>query len=121
MRSLILLILAQALIALPASAADTDGQYTILGVGGESCAVYLNHRHGGNDLADLSYRNWLGGYLTHYNRTVAGTYNILGGTDLNGAMLWLENYCKANPTDSFSIAADKLIEALGPKRQTTKP
>jgi hypothetical protein len=54
------------------------------------------------------YEDWLGGYLTAYNRNTDIT-NILEGTDIAGAMLWLENYCRMHPTESFVDVAFALV------------
>jgi hypothetical protein len=55
------------------------------------------------------YEDWLGGYLTAYDRNTDGITNILEGTDIAGAMLWLENYCRMHPTESFADAAFALV------------
>ncbi len=55
------------------------------------------------------YEDWLGGYLTSYNRNTDEITNILEGTDIPGAMLWLENYCRMHPTKSFADAAFVLV------------
>jgi hypothetical protein len=55
------------------------------------------------------YEDWLGGYLTAYNRKTDEITNILEGTDIAGAMLWLENYCRMHPTESFADAAFALV------------
>jgi hypothetical protein len=118
MRPTITLLVAGLLIAGPVSADDAEGRFVVLGYGVQSCGAYVTERSGGND---NPFRGWLTGYLTRYNYAVGHTYNMLGSTDLDGALLWLENYCRANPLDDFEIATRKLIAALSPKKQTTKP
>jgi hypothetical protein len=71
---------------------------------------------------DNPYRGWLSGYLSSYNRYAVDTYNILGRSDLEGAMLWVENYCKAHPLESFSDAVSSLVSTeLIDRKLSTKP
>jgi hypothetical protein len=64
---------------------------------------------------------WLAGYFTAYNGLQRDTYDIRGGTDMPSVMLWLENYCKSNPLDDLSVAANALIVKLHPNRLRTTP
>jgi hypothetical protein len=67
------------------------------------------------------YTTWSAGYLTAFNLRTPGTYDILGNTDINGAMLWLENYCRNNPLERFATAWNELFNELSPTRTTQKP
>jgi hypothetical protein len=42
-------------------------------------------------------------------------------SDLNGAMLWIENYCKTHPLEVFAEAVESLVDELYPKRTTQQP
>jgi hypothetical protein len=57
----------------------------------------------------IIYENWLAGYLTAYNKYVGKMTNILEGTNIEEAMLWVGNYCRAHPTESFAGAAFALV------------
>jgi len=83
---------------LPAIAVDSDGVYSAFGIGIESCGTYIDAQSHGNN---VDYAHWLGGYVTAYDALNVGPRNILKGTDIKGAMLWLENYCNSHPTEDF--------------------
>lgn len=108
-----------ALIALVVSgsvlAADRHGGYAVRGYGTQTCGAYVANRSRNNDDA---YANWLGGYLSGFNRFNKDTWDISGTLDTDAEMLWLENYCKAHPLDKFSEASEKLIVNLFPIRKT---
>jgi hypothetical protein len=55
----------------------------------------------------IIYENWLAGYLTAYNKYMAKMTNILEGTNIEEAMLWVGNYCRTHPT--FAGAAFALV------------
>lgn len=73
---------------------DNAGKYIVLGVGNESCGEYVAFRREGNDNA---YRGFVAGYFTYVNRNVSGVYNIVGGRHMDSLLLWMEQYCTANP------------------------
>jgi hypothetical protein len=54
--------------------------------------------------------SWLGGFLSGLNVSyrITGVSNILEGTDLHGAVGWIDNYCVANPLKNISTAAGAL-------------
>jgi len=101
-----------------AEAADAKARFMVLGFGSESCGTYIADRNAKND---NPYRGWLTGYLTSYNEHTKNTYNVLGSSDVEAAMLWLETHCKARPLESFSEAAGALLLELAPRKQATKP
>src|SRR5438128_1255268 len=99
--------------------ADADGNYTIVGVGFDSCGRYVQETRRGPS-SSFPYRGWIGEYLTAVNLSTPNTYHIAGTTDLDGLMLWLENYCNKNPLKPFYNAVENLINELYPKRTTKK-
>jgi hypothetical protein len=90
----------------PANAADSDGVYTVFGIGNDSCGSYIDARRHDKD---IHYADWLGGFVSATNHDIHGVKNTLEGTDLAGAMLWLENYCSSHPMQDFSQAALALL------------
>lgn len=84
-------------------AGSVQGQgITIIGSGvGTSCGTWSADRsqRQGRDL-----EQWAIGYLS--GAAVNGGINILGGTDFQGVMGWLDNYCRANP---LTPLADALV------------
>ncbi len=101
-----------------ARAADTSGKFIVLGVGSESCGKFVQERRQGRDNV---YRGWVTGYLTAINLSTPNTYNILGSTDLDGILLWLENHCGQQPLDSVASATEALVMELMPNRRQRKP
>lgn len=92
------------MLAAPAGAADANGSFAVRGVGNSSCVRYFSEAN--LQLGD--FENWLMGFLTAINLTTPGLSDILSGTDLAGAMSWINNYCQENPTRTFSEAARAL-------------
>jgi len=46
--------------------------------------------------------------------------SFLGDTDVSGAMLWLQNYCKANPSNDLAEGMLALTAELYPRRHRTR-
>jgi hypothetical protein len=61
----------------------------------------------------------MNGYFTAFNRLSASTVNILGNSDLKSAMLWMDNWCKANPLKRIAQGMELLTEELYPNRHKT--
>jgi len=102
---------------LPASrAADTHGRYWIYGVGRQICSTYMEARKNGG-IAEISYKNWVGGYLTAINQVQDDTYNIVGESDFQGAMVWLDSYCKKHPNNTITMAIANMTAVLYPRRR----
>ena len=89
-------------------------------IGDPSCSKFLN------GLADdatesLEDAAWLAGCITAYNTLTGQTYDILGASDLDGAVLWMKNYCNAYPLERLSRGMESLVEELRPNRTVTRP
>jgi len=95
---------------------DYKGWVTILGNGTVSCGGFIQRR---DEYA--FFTTWVEGYLTAVNMRTSDTINILRNTDIHGAMLWLENYCKNNPLENFNKAVYYLVEELYQYRLTKPP
>jgi len=102
-----------------AHASDKQGRYWIYGVGRQACSTYLEARINGG-FSEISYKNWISGYLTSSNRSLEGTYNLLGDTDLHGALVWLDRYCKKKPTNTIYMAMANLTAVMYPERRQSK-
>ena len=115
---LVLSLVASLILISQAEAADINGRFIILGFGSESCGTYVAERKLGKD---NPYRGWLTGYLSAYNESLKNTYNVLGNTDVEAALLWIDKYCNEHPLDSFADANKALLTELLPRRQVSKP
>lgn len=127
MKKLSLLVLL--LVTAGAWGSDKDG-YTAV-VSGRSCEEFLRLRkiaEGPNaDVTDtvslMNYSHtlgWIAGYITALNWQTPDTYQILGDSDFKSAVLWLENYCRANPENDVSRGMRALTIELYPGRYKTK-
>src|SRR5215468_9346233 len=73
---------------------DTNGRYVAYGYGANSCGSFVEARRTNTD---TNYISWVTGYLTAVDTTYPITYGILGSSDIDRAMVRLENYCHQNP------------------------
>jgi hypothetical protein len=55
---------------------------------------------------------WTTGYLSAMTQQL-DIEDLLGGTDLGGAIGWLDNYCAQNPIASYQMANYQLVIFLG--------
>ncbi len=98
-----------------AQGSDKDKSYAV--VGSISCGRFLETLK--TDHGKVIHQAYLMGYITAYNLVKPNTYNILGRADVDSAMLWLENWCKANPLKPLNQGLDSLTDELYPTRHKT--
>lgn len=88
------------------------------GIGQISCGRFIQERErraGAHGPYDATFRQWLLGFITALNWMDPDRRDLLEGSDAEGAMLWVENYCRAKPLDTFLDAALALRQELGNK------
>ncbi len=102
-----------------AYASDENGRYWIYGVGRQACETYLEARNNGG-FSEISYKNWISGYLTASNRSSGDTYNLLGDTDFQGALTWIDLYCEKQPKNTIYMAMAQLTSVYYSKRRKIK-
>ena len=112
-------VLLLSLFAQNAFAADKNGRYWIYGVGRQVCETYLEARVNGG-FSEISYKNWVSGYLTASNRLSGDTYNLLGDADFSGALVWVDKYCKKHPRNTIYMAMANLNAVYYSKRKKSK-
>ena len=95
-------------------AANDKDEYVIHGHGKHSCDEFVNHKS--SLFTQTYYFVWLQGYVSHYNKVTAETVDIWQDMDFNGAILWIENFCRNHPLEDVHAAAIALIDELYPKR-----
>ena len=114
-------------ITCPAS--DAHGMYRrFIPQGFDSCRRFIaaiDDCNKGHCSKITSYKVWSAGYLTSYNLLAPDTYDIAGGkkadTNDESTLNWLTDYCKKNPSKSYSEAINSLTVDLYPTRIKTKP
>jgi len=99
--------------------ADEKGRYWIYGVGRQACETYMQARDDGG-VSEISYKNWISGYLTSSNRASEQTYNLLGATDFKGALEWVDTYCKKYPANTVYMAIANMTAVHYPLRKKSK-
>lgn len=107
-------IVALLLAASPLMAQAADGRN--YGYGNQTCGHYVSAREGsrkgssGDRVEVLMYLSWFSGFATSIS--ARRSEDVLQGKDSDAIALWLENYCRENPLDSFLAASSKLLTAL---------
>ena len=107
------------LFAQNAFSSDKNGVYRIFGVGRQTCETYLEARHNGG-ISELSYKNWMSGYLTASNRSSENTYNLLGESDFKGALSWIDVYCKKHTKNTIYMAMANMTAVHYSVRKKTR-
>jgi len=105
---LLLLAIAATLATTPARSAENVYVY---GTGTFSCGKFVEARRvvGG----DRAYRQWFVAFASGHNwfsndgQLRSASHEL----DDDAAMVWIENYCRRQPTVGFVFAAAKFIEA----------
>ncbi len=98
---------------------DEKGRYWIYGVGRQACSTYMAARHEGG-FSEISYKNWISGYLTSSNRSSEKTYNLLGETDFKRALVWVDTYCHKHPKNTIYMAMANMTAVHYATRRKSK-
>jgi hypothetical protein len=101
-----------AAIMLVAASLEASAQDRIIfGEAGTSCRTWTQARQTKSRKAGLSAQ-WVAGYLSGSNVEADHPADVLVGTNFDGLMAWIDNYCRANPLDLVGTAALKLFDEL---------
>jgi hypothetical protein len=89
------------------------GTIEVMGAGAKSCGSWVSDRSNNAAWTDGS---WVLGYVTaeEEDSSMAETGSVSVNTDADGLFGWLDDYCRANPTESIHQAAAALIQAVHP-------
>ncbi len=101
------------------SAADSQGNFAIWGVGGRSCNQFAQSAQ--DVTQTTSFRDYLMGYLTAFNSLAPETYDATGGEALETTLAWLREYCDAHKMDSFDRAVGQMLLARHDQRSRIPP
>jgi hypothetical protein len=105
---LMLISAALAVVCVPA-AAESGGR-VFIGQGSNSCGSWVSARETRSTPRGLNSQ-WALGFLSGVNVETTDP-DILIGTDFDGLMAWIDNYCKANPLTPLVTAVMKLADEL---------
>lgn len=105
------LVLMTQAIFVAGSAAQSEFTRLIFGEGGgSSCGVWRQERQTPTPKVGRLVQ-WVAGYLSGVN-TERTSSDFLVGTDFDGLMAWVDNYCQSHPLDAVGVAAAKLVIEL---------
>lgn len=85
----------------------------VIGTGGLSCGSWIEARNKGNDVQENLYVQWIAGYLAGHNAYRTKGVKQVAVSDLPTISLWLDTYCRKNPTHLAAAAAIALVQELG--------
>ena len=88
------------------------------GLGTTTCGLFVTaaeEARAGQQYGIQAYMTWFSGYAT----MASGQSNIdyFKGTDTKSVQLWLENYCRVNPLNTFNAAAVSAMVELHRKQK----
>jgi uncharacterized protein (TIGR02246 family) len=93
----------------------TGDTHTPLGEGNASCGAWVEARqNAGSD--ETTYSAWLSGYVTAFGRWRPKDYDATAVADLAGIRVWLDQFCRQNPLQAISEAAEALVLELRKQR-----
>jgi len=105
--------------------ADENGDYIAMGLANHSCGKFTSAVDKGNNAENWAewnkYRNYTNGFISGLNLALENTLDLLGNTDMSGAMAFLEKHCRENPLVTYGNAIDTLAIKLLPNRTRTAP
>lgn len=100
--------------AVPAGAADVNGQFAIEGGGLQTCQRFLEAGRGGSpDYA--AYGGWIEGYITAQNQSIEGVFDLTPWQNTITLLSLTGSICQQMPPDTrFIDALHQLIRQLVP-------
>jgi hypothetical protein len=110
------------LVALSIQASAQGPGNMVFGQGMNSCGAWTQARQTRSVSAGLSAQ-WVAGFLSGMNSQFNLTSSPdpqddpLLGTDFDGLMAWIDNYCRSHPLETIIAAALKLMDELRARAQ----
>lgn len=99
------------LLALFWSPAKASDVYIVLSIGTNRCGQYVAAEEAERE----HYLAYLVGYVSGANSESTGVRRQTGtGWERESTLLWLENYCRANPLKAFVAAIDQFRDEMTP-------
>jgi hypothetical protein len=106
LRSLIL----AAMVLIYANGQASAQERFAFGQGATSCGSWTQARQARSPVARVSAQ-WVAGYLSGRNVEATGP-DALIGSDFDGLMAWIDNYCQSKPLEPLVTAAAQLFQEL---------
>jgi len=102
---------------------DSNGRGVYTDIGSTTCGQWILRRETEVlNPARVSYcQMYVLGFLNSYNRYTENMYNILGGSDLESATLFVDKHCRGNPLSYVDTGMIKLVGQLFPLAYTKHP
>ncbi len=104
-----------ALCAVGASATDDNDKFAMKGAGFLPCQVFTTER-GKKSATYYLIGGWIEGYITAFNKHVAGTYDITSFESLELLLSVIQNHCESNPKDRLYDVLNSMLTTLHPDR-----
>jgi hypothetical protein len=103
------MIIAGLIVSLTGRAVKAEEQYHLIGQGTASCGKWTAVRH---DEHALGHEQWILGFLSGvgWGGAEFGD-NPLSGTDADGVLAWIDNYCRAHPLEWLAVAGGAFVHA----------
>ena len=102
-------------VALAGSVTPAQSKVVTYGAGLESCEVYLAAKEQGSR-EGLAFIDWVSGYVSGVNALSNRVNNIMGDTNLQGTIYWLDGFCRKHSQTSVAVALD--VRAAGARSTT---
>ncbi len=119
-KALVYTLIAAGLIFESTSAVAIDQQGNFQVYGNLPCSAYVNNLKQG-DWPQAAMKSLVAGFVSGVNLQSPNTYDVLGQSSLDDAVLWLKNYCDKNPLEKVGKPMTELMAELFAKRKQTKP
>lgn len=101
-----------------ALASDAQGQFSVRGAGGQTCAVALDAVAKQNKDAVRDQASWIMGWMTASNHLQPGTFDGLPTKDGKELVQFIHGLCRSQPALTLEAATAAVARALAPLRLT---
>lgn len=113
MRTFIVVFGAVLMLCTSLARADTERSVAVSGAGRDACSAWLSDRSSTSASAEAASQariEWISGFLSGVNLFAESSGHLKGGVDdPDGVKKWIDNYCRAHPTDPLWVAVGDLV------------
>ena len=113
-----------ALTSTAAFASDPDGKFSVRGIGGQPCSLWISVSEGTDETQKrdgvLAFQSWLAGYLSASNRLQAESYDVLPFLDMINVLAIVLNECRAVPNELVENTMARVVGAFANARVTAE-